>query len=96
MTSERYHSYCCVRDVLYDLGLKDEERELLRLAAEDLLLARSGEREIVEEARQRAAMALSILASSRRVSSTYADELWCLIADCGPGMPAASLAPVGA
>jgi hypothetical protein len=88
MTRERYQAYCAVRESLDALGLNEEERELLRQAAEDLLLARRGDPEPVEEARQRAAMALSILAASRRVSTGRADELWCLIADCGPEAPA--------
>jgi hypothetical protein len=84
VTADRYYAYCGVRDALGDLGLNEEESELLRQAAEDLLLARPGDRDVMEEARQRAAMALSILAASRRLTSGYADELWCLIADCGP------------
>jgi hypothetical protein len=88
MTTERYQAYCTVRDVLEDLGLSEEETELLRQTAEDLLLARPGDRDLMEEARQRAAMALSILAASRRVNTGYADELWCLIAECGPESPA--------
>jgi hypothetical protein len=96
VTTDRYHAYCCAREALGDLGLTAEERELLREAAEDLLLARGGDHELVEEARQRVAMALSVLVSSRRLTSDYADELWCLIADCGPSPSAPAPAAVGA
>ncbi len=87
MTADRYRAYCSVRDALADLRLDEEESELLRQAAEDLLLARPGDRDVMEAARQRAAMALSILAASRRLTGGYADELWCLIANCGPASP---------
>jgi hypothetical protein len=86
VTSERYSAYCHVRDELDELGadLHGDERDLLRQTSEDLLLARPGQRDVVEDARQQAALALSVLAASRRLTSDRADDIWCLIADCGP------------
>lgn len=86
MTHSRYRAYRRISrelDLLSCEALADPERELLRDAAEGLLLARTLEE--VEELRARVALALSLLVGLGRWSDAAADEIWGRILACGPG-----------
>lgn len=65
-------------------ALTEPEKELLRDAAEGLLLARDDFSEEVQELRGRTAMALSLLVGLGRWSDAAADEMWQLVMACGP------------
>lgn len=88
MTDRRYIAYRRVRTKLGVLATETElcleERLLFDDCAEGLLLARVGEDEEVRSLRLKAAVGLSLLVSSGRVTSAEADELYEQIALCGP------------
>ena len=87
MTQDRYHSYKRVTAALaapWASRLDSFEREVLRQIAEDLLLSRTHQLDEAEDARQNAAVALSLLVGSQRMTDEEADLLWLEIAGCGP------------
>lgn len=88
MTDRRYIAYRRVRTKLGALSteveLCPEERLLFDDCAEGLLLARTGEHEEVRSLRLKAAIGLSLLVGSGRVTSAEADELYDEIVFCGP------------
>lgn len=97
MTRPRYEAYLRIRgelELMTPATLAESEKELLRDAAEGLLLARDHELDEVEELRARAAMALSLLVDDGRWSEAAADEVWERLVACGPRKPAPALTHV--
>jgi hypothetical protein len=95
VTLRRHTAYRRVRAKLgvlaTDVQLCVEERLLFDDCAEGLLLARAGEDEEVRSLRLKAAIGLSLLVGSGRVSDAQADELYEQITNCGPAdMPLAA------
>jgi hypothetical protein len=87
LTASRYHAYrklCAELDRFTPEALTESEKELLRDAAEGLLLARDYASDEVHEMRGKTAMALSLLVGLGRWSDAAADELWLWIVACGP------------
>jgi hypothetical protein len=87
MTASRYHAYrslCSALDRIDSEELAESEKELLRDAAEGLLLARHDTSGEVEEMRSRTAMALSLLVGLGRWSDAAADAMWDCVMACGP------------
>jgi hypothetical protein len=64
--------------------LASEERLLFADCAEGLLLARPGEENEVRALRLKAAVGLSLLVTSARMSVREADELYEQLSYCGP------------
>jgi hypothetical protein len=87
MTARRYHAYRRLQaelDRFTPEALAEAEKELLRDAAEGLLLARDATDDEVEELRNRTAIALSLLVGLGRWSDFAADEMWDWVMACGP------------
>jgi hypothetical protein len=88
VTDSRYTAYRRVRTKLgvlaTEVELCPEERLLFDDCAEGLLLARAGEEEEVRSLRMKAAIGLSLLVGSGRMTSAEADELYEQITFCGP------------
>ncbi|HXD56920.1 MAG TPA: hypothetical protein VN606_03340 [Thermoleophilaceae bacterium] len=87
MTDRRYTAYRRVRIKLgvlaTEIELCPEERLLFEDCAEGLLLAREDDDE-VRELRLKAAVGLSLLVGSERITSTEADALYEQVVLCGP------------
>ena len=90
MTDSRYTAYRRVRTKLgvlsTEVELCPEERLLFDDCAEGLLLARAGEEDEVRSLRLKAAIGLSLLVGSGRVTSAEADALYEQITYCGPAV----------
>ena len=84
MNEHRYRNYLFVADVVRSEVFTPVERELLRDAAEGLLLARTPGDETEEIAMQVSAV-LDELVSTERLRYATAVELRARIEDCGPG-----------
>ncbi len=88
MTDRRYSAYRRVRTKLgvlaTEIELCPEERLLFDDCAEGLLLARAGEDDEVRSLRMKAAIGLSLLVGSGRMTSAEADALYEQITFCGP------------
>lgn len=88
MNGRRHIAYRRVRSKLAVLCTETqlclEERLLFEDCAEGLLLARPGEEDEVRALRLKAAIGLSLLVSSGRISDGHADELYRQITYCGP------------
>ncbi len=88
MNGRRHIAYRRVRSKLGVLCTETqlclEERLLFDDCAEGLLLARPGEEDEVRALRLKAAIGLSLLVSSGRISDGQADELYKQITYCGP------------
>ena len=87
MTDRRYTAYRRVRIKLgvlaTEIELCPEERLLFEDCAEGLLLAREDDDE-VRELRLKAAVGLSLLVGSERITSAEADALYEQVVLCGP------------
>jgi hypothetical protein len=90
VTDRRYIAYRQVRTKLgvlsTEIELCPEERLLFDDCAEGLLLARGGEDEEVRSLRLKAAVGLSLLVGSGRMTSDEADLLYEQITFCGPAL----------
>jgi hypothetical protein len=90
VTDRRYIAYRQVRTKLgvlsTEIELCPEERLLFDDCAEGLLLARGGEDEEVRSLRLKAAVGLSLLVGSGRMTSDEADSLYEQITFCGPAL----------
>jgi hypothetical protein len=88
VTDRRYIAYRRVRTKLgvlsTEVELCPEERLLFDDCAEGLLLARAGEDEEVRSLRLKAAIGLSLLVGSGRMTSAEADALYEQMVFCGP------------
>jgi hypothetical protein len=88
VTDRRYIAYRRVRGKLgvlsTEVELCPEERLLFDDCAEGLLLARTGEDDEVRSLRLKAAIGLSLLVGSGRMTSAEADELYEQMTICGP------------
>jgi hypothetical protein len=88
VTERRYTAYRRVRTKLgvlaTEVALCPEERLLFDDCAEGLLLARPGEDDEIKSLRLKAAVGLSLLVSSGRISDVEADALYEQITYCGP------------
>jgi hypothetical protein len=87
MTARRYNAYRRLQAELERFtpeALAEAERELLRDAAEGLLLARSPDDDEVEELCSKTAVALSLLVGLGRWNDAAADEMWAWVMACGP------------
>jgi hypothetical protein len=88
VTARRYTAYRRVRTKLgvlcTEVELCPEERLLFDDCAEGLLLARQGEDEEVKSLRLKAAVGLSLLVGSGRITDAEADALYEQITYCGP------------
>jgi hypothetical protein len=90
VTDRRYIAYRRVRTKLgvlaTEIELCPEERLLFEDCAEGLLLAREGDDEEVRSLRLKAAVGLSLLVGSNRMTSGEADSLYEQMALCGPAV----------
>ena len=87
MTSTRYEAYTRVTAVLAELRepeLDDHERELLRDAAEGLLLTREGEEQERDKLLLDAWLVLSSLVRTGRWRYRAAEQMRRLLEACGP------------
>jgi hypothetical protein len=87
VTTRRYNAYRRIRgelDLFSSEALADSEKELLRDAAEGLLLSRDDAQDEIQELRNKTAMALSLLVGLGRWTDAAADQMWERILDCGP------------
>jgi hypothetical protein len=87
LTASRYNAYRRVQaelDRFSSEALAESEKELLRDAAEGLLLARDDSQDEVQEMRSKTAMALSLLVGLGRWSDAAADQMWLYVMACGP------------
>jgi hypothetical protein len=88
VTDRRYIAYRRVRSKLGVLAteteLCPEERLLFDDCAEGLLLARADEQDEVRSLRLKAAVGLSLLVGSGRMTSAEADSLYDQMVLCGP------------
>jgi hypothetical protein len=87
VTASRYRSHkrvCAELDRFTSEALAESEKELLRDAAEGLLLARDEALDEIEEMRSKTAMALALLVGLGRWSDAAADEMWRWVSACGP------------
>jgi hypothetical protein len=98
MTNSRYEAYTRVTSVLDELGqpeLEDDERELLRDAAEGLLLTRDGEEHERDKLLLDAWLVLSSLVRTGRWRYRAAEQMRRMLEACGPDRirePAVALA----
>jgi len=88
VTDRRYIAYRRVRTKLgvlaTEVELCPEERLLFEDCAEGLLLARAGDEDEVRSLRLKAAVGLSLLVGSGRMTSAEADSLYEQMTFCGP------------
>ena len=87
MTSPRYESYCRVVAVLDELDapeLEGDEREVLRDAAEGLLLTRDGEEPERDKILLDAWLVLSSLVRTGRWRYRAAEQMRRMLESCGP------------
>lgn len=87
MTSNRYEAYCRVQVVLDELQepeLEDHEREMLRDAAEGLLLIREGEEHERDKLLLDAWLVLSSLVRTGRWRYRAAEQMRRMLEECGP------------
>jgi hypothetical protein len=88
VTDRRYIAYRRVRTKLgvlaTEVALCPEERLLFDDCAEGLLLARTGDEDEVRSLRLKAAVGLSLLVGSGRMTSAEADALYEQMLFCGP------------
>jgi hypothetical protein len=88
VTDRRYIAYRRVRTKLgvlaTEVELCPEERLLFDDCAEGLLLARTGDEDEVRSLRLKAAVGLSLLVGSGRMTSAEADSLYEQMLFCGP------------
>jgi hypothetical protein len=96
VTDRRYIAYRRVRSKLgvlsTEVELCPEERLLFDDCAEGLLLARPGDEDEARSLRLKAAIGLSLLVGSGRVTSAEADELYEQMTFCGPAQEQTSAA----
>ncbi len=94
MTPSRYQAYKRLQQLLLVLGSRvaHHELEVLRRAAEDLLLMRPGEERLGGDALDRAAEVLGTLVGIGVLAQADAELLLDLLAECGAGEPM----PIGA
>jgi hypothetical protein len=90
LTDRRYVAYRRVRTRLgvlaTEVELCAEERLLFEDCAEGLLLARAGDEEEVRSLRLKAAVGMSLLVGSGRMTSVEADSLYEQMTLCGPAL----------
>jgi hypothetical protein len=84
LTRRRYRSYRYVTRLLQSDLFGDLERDLLKDAAEGMLLARSARSDEVEEMRASASAVLAELVLIGRINASVALEVQACIHDCGP------------
>lgn len=87
MTPARHRAYKRALQAIDELGpgiLQPAEAELLRDAAEGLLLVRDHETEERERLLEEASVTLSVLFGSERLSAAQSERLWTMLAACGP------------
>jgi hypothetical protein len=96
VTARRYTAYRRVRTKLgvlaTEVDLCREERLLFDDCAEGLLLARGDDDEEVRSLRLKAAVGLSLLVGSGRITDVEADEIYQQITYCGPTLEPAAAA----
>ena len=92
MTPSRYQAYKRLGQLLPVLGshLPDQELEVLRQAAEDLLLMRPGEERLGGDAVNRAAEVLGTLVGAGGLAQAHAELLLDMLARCGASEPVAT------
>ena len=84
MNEHRYRNYLFVADVVRSDVFSEAEREILRDAAEGLLLARSPD-DGAEEIAMQVSAVLDELVATDRLRYATAVELRARIEECGPG-----------
>jgi hypothetical protein len=85
MDERRYKSYLFISRVFDSDIFNLLERDVLRDAAEGLLLTRSPDSPEIAELEQNVDAALAGMRATRRIHATTAAELRERITDCGPG-----------
>lgn len=87
MTPARHRAYKRALQAVEELPtgmLEPAETEILRDAAEGLLLVRDGEESERERLLESASLTLSLLFGSERMTAAQSERLWAMLAACGP------------